>query len=312
MMTFMLNEMDEVKQIFGNKLQENVRMANYTTIRVGGPVAGLLPVNTDAELENAAIALWEHHIPFKVIGSGSNFLVSDKGYDGIILLNRAHNLKIQSTVEPYTVYAESGAIFGTVARQSAMRGLSGLEWANSVPGTVGGAVYGNAGALGSDVCSDLIMATILHPLSGKENWPVERLGYQYRSSILKREKMDAIILSALFKVKKSTREEAQTKIVNYSEKRRKTQPEGPSFGSTFRNPEGDYAGRLIEAAGLKGHIQGHAQISKVHANFIINQGEAKAADIYQLICLARNEVKLRFNVDLVLEIELLGEFDNGK
>ena len=308
----MLIEMDKLRHIFGARLQENVRMANYTTIRVGGHAAGLLPVNTESELTEAATTLWEHHIPFKVIGSGSNFLISDKGYDGIILLNRAHNLKIQSTVEPFTVYAESGAIFGTVARQSAMRGLSGLEWANSVPGTVGGAVYGNAGAHGSDVCRDLIMATILHPISGKENWPVERLGYQYRSSILKREKMDAIILSAQFRVNKSTREEAQAKIINYSEKRRKTQPEGASFGSTFRNPEGDHAGRLIEAAGLKGHTQGHAQISNVHANFIINQGEAKADDIYQLICLARNEVKQRFNVDLELEIELLGEFDYGK
>jgi UDP-N-acetylmuramate dehydrogenase len=308
----MLIEMDEVRKLFGDRLQENVRMANYTTIRVGGPAAGLLPVHTATELEKAAITLWEHQIPFKVIGSGSNFLVSDKGYDGIILLNRAHNLKIQSTFEPCTVFAESGAIFGTVARQSAMRGLSGLEWANSVPGTVGGAVYGNAGAHGSDVCSDLIMATILHPQLGKESWPVERLEYQYRSSILKREKMDAIILSALFKVNQSTREEAQVKIVKYSEKRRKTQPEGASFGSTFRNPEGDHAGQLIEAAGLKGHTQGHAQISNVHANFIINHGEAKASDIYQLICLARNEVKTRFNVDLVLEIELLGEFENGK
>lgn len=311
-MTSLLIEMDELRQIFGNKLQENVRMANYTTIRVGGPAAGLLPVYSEAELAEAATMLWENHIPFKVIGSGSNFLVSDKGYDGIILLNRAHNLKIQSTVKPFTVFAESGAIFGTVARQSAMRGLSGLEWANSVPGTVGGAVYGNAGAHGSDVCSDLIMATILHPLFGIENWPVERLEYQYRSSILKREKVDAIVLSAVFKVKQSTREEAQAKIVNYSEKRRKTQPEGASFGSTFRNPEGDHAGRLIEAAGLKGHTQGNAQISMVHANFIINHGDAKASDIYQLICLARNEVKTRFNVDLVLEIELLGEFDNGK
>lgn len=308
----MLIEMDELRHIFGDKLQENVRMANYTTIRVGGPVAGLLPVNSETELIEAASILWGHHIPFKVVGSGSNFLVSDKGYAGIILLNRAHNLKIQSTLEPYTVYAESGAIFGTVARQSAMRGLSGLEWANSVPGTVGGAVYGNAGAHGSDVCSDLIMATILHPLTGKEIWPVERLEYQYRSSILKREKMDVIILSAIFKVNKSTREEAQEKILKYSEKRRKTQPEGASFGSTFRNPKGDHAGRLIEAAGLKGRIHGNAQISNVHANFIINHGEAKAADIHHLICLAKNEVKQKFNVDLVLEIELLGEFENGK
>lgn len=309
----MINEnLFEVKKMFGDKLQENVRMANYTTIRVGGPALGFLPANTLDELTQAANVLWQNQVPFKVIGSGSNFLVSDKGYNGIILLNRAHNIRIQSNESPFTVDAESGAIFGTLARQSAIRGLSGMEWANSIPGTVGGAIYGNAGAHGSDISCNLIMATILHPINGKENWPLEKLQYQYRSSVLKREKLDAVILSGLFGVEQSSRQEAQARILSYSEKRKKTQPEGASFGSTFRNPVGDHAGRLIEAVGLKGHQIGHAMISQVHANFIINSGGARAADIYSLICLAKNEVKNRFGVELVLEIELLGDFEDEK
>ncbi len=302
----------EIKKAFGEKLQENISMSNYTTIRAGGQALGLLPVNNAAELENAVSTLWSYDFPFKIIGSGANILVSDQGYPGVIIFNRAHEVKIQSNTEPYTVYAESGAIFGTVARKTAMRGLSGLEWANSVPGTVGGAVYGNAGAFCSDVSTDLILATILHPLRGKETWQNERFEYRYRSSILKREKSDTIILSAVFGLQKSSREEAQALIGQNAEKRKKTQPEGASFGSTFRNPEGQYAGKLIEAVGLKGHRQGNAMISQLHGNFIINTGGSTATDIYKLICLAQNKVKQEFNVDLVLEIELLGEFDNGE
>ncbi|MCJ7694440.1 MAG: UDP-N-acetylmuramate dehydrogenase [Anaerolineaceae bacterium] len=302
--------MNKLQEIFRGKLQENVCMANYTTIRAGGLVDGLLPINTIPDLTTSVQKLWELDVPFRVIGSGSNFLVSDSGFRGIVLLNHAHNLKIQSKEEPFSVFAESGVILGTVARQSALRGLTGMEWATSVPGTVGGAVYGNAGAHCSDINESLIMATILHPNYGIEDWSPERLGYQYRSSILKREKINAVILSALFKVQMSTRDEAWERIVTFSRKRQKTQPQGASFGSTFRNPEGDHAGRLIEAAGLKGYQRGNAMISNVHANFILNEGNATAADIYYLISLAKKEVKKQFNVDLVLEIELLGDFDD--
>ena len=308
----MSRSLNEVRKVFGEKLQENVRLSNYTTIRAGGPALGLISVHSEIELQKAAQTLWSLEMPFKVIGSGSNFLVSDKGYEGIIVFNRAHLIKVQANQEPATVFAESGAIFGSVARQTALRGFSGLEWANSVPGTVGGAIYGNAGAFCADISTNLILATILHPLRGKETWPKERFEYQYRSSILKREKTGEIILSAVFGLHKSTREEAQAIIVSNAEKRQKTQPEGASFGSTFRNPEGQFAGKLIEAAGLKGKTQGQAQISQVHANFIINYGGATATDIYKLICQARNTVKKQFGVDLVLEIELLGEFENGK
>lgn len=304
----MKTKLDKLREIFGSKLQENVRMAHYTTARVGGVVDGLLPVYTVDELAKAAQALWELELSFRILGSGANILVSDEGFHGVMVLNRAHNLKIRSNAVPPSVLAESGAIFGTVARQTALRGLSGLEWATSVPGTVGGAVYGNAGAHGSDIAHDLEMATILHPNKGIEALSADEMGYQYRSSVFKREGIPAVIPSAVFKLQPSTREEAWQKITAFSEKRLASQPPGASTGSTFKNPEGDYAGRLIEAAGLKGSQAGQAQISPVHANFIVNEGGATAQDYYKLIRLAQARVKEKFGVQLELEIELLGEF----
>ena len=301
--------MDKLRDIFGSALQENVSMSNYTTARVGGQVDGLLVVHSAAELENAVLNLWDLDVPFYVIGSGANVLVSDQGLDGIVILNRAHTIKIDTTHTPPTVWAESGAIFGSVARQAALRGLSGLEWANSVPGTVGGAVYGNAGAFGSDVNTSLIMAGILQR-SGKTIWTCEEMAYGYRTSRLKRSKEPAIILDAKMKLSQSTVEAVQAQMEAFSAKRRSTHPPGASMGSMFKNPPGDHAGRLIEAAGLKGTVIGGAEVSPVHANFFINRENAKAADYYHLIRLVQSKVMETSNVQLELEVELLGDWQN--
>ena len=307
----MMNEakLEKLREVFGEALQENVTMANYTTARVGGPVPALIAIHTLEDLAQAAQTLWTLEIPFSLLGSGSNILVSDHGLDRVILHNRAHNLRIDSKSETPSVEAESGAILGTVARQTALRGLSGMEWAAPVPGTVGGAVYGNAGAHGGDMASSLKLAKILHPERGVEEWPVEKLAYQYRSSILKREKMPVVILSAIFKATPANREEAKAKISEFQAHRKGTQPPGASMGSMFKNPPDDYAGRLIEAAGLKGKRIGRALISPIHANFIVNLEGAKAQDIYQLMNLAQAAVKAKFGVELEPEIELLGEFE---
>ncbi len=300
----------KLQALFGEKLQENVRMANYTTARVGGPVLGLLPVNTKQELSHAANTLWSLDVPFKVIGSGSNILVSDKGYEGLIILNRCHNIKIYSQLEPPTIEAESGANLSNIARQSALRGLSGMEWAGSIPGSVGGAVYGNAGAYGSDISDSLISIDTATKEKGEVTLTNEELDFSYRSSMLKRNHPDLVILSATFRAIKSSRDEAWNTLMKYSEKRQATQPTGASTGSTFKNPKGDYAGRLIEASGLKGHTEGHAQFSSLHANFIVNDGHSTASEYMKLIRLAQNRVKEQFDVDLELEIELIGEFEN--
>ena len=300
---------DKLRTAFGANLHEHVSMANYTTARVGGHVPALISVHTLEDLVKAAQTLWEVSTSFIIMGSGSNILVSDQGLDEIVIHNRAHNLEIDTKSETPTVYAESGAILGTVARQSALRGLSGMEWAAPVPGTVGGAVYGNAGAHGSDMNNSLIMAKILHKNKGIEDWPVDKLDYQYRSSILKREKMPVVILSAIFNMTRSSREEAWEKIKAFQEYRKETQPPGASIGSMFKNPVDDYAGRLIDAAGLKGRRIGRAMISPIHANFVINLEGASAQDIWELMKLARETVNKKFGILLEPEIEVLGKFD---
>jgi UDP-N-acetylmuramate dehydrogenase len=301
--------LQELRKRFGPRLQENVRLADYTTARVGGPVPGLLSIHTIEELVETAQDLWELSAPFIVLGSGSNILVSDQGVDRLVLHNRAHNLKIDTKSETPSIYAESGANLGTLARQSALRGLSGMEWGTPVPGTVGGAVYGNAGAHGSDMANSLKMAKILHKTKGIQDWPVEKLDYRYRSSILKREKLPVVILSATFNAVKTSREEAWEKIKEFQAQRKSTQPPGASMGSMFKNPPGDYAGRLIEAVGLKGRRVGRAMISPIHANFILNLDGARASDIRELMKIAQETVEQTFGIKLEPEIELIGDFD---
>lgn len=298
----------KLREVFGETLQENTILANYTTAHVGGPAAGLLPVHTAGELEKAVQTLWDLDIPFCLLGSGSNILVSDKGFDGVIVINRTRNVKIDAHHEPPTVWAESGANLGTVARQAALRGFSGLEWAATVPGTVGGAVYGNAGAHGGDIAGNLRMAEILHRKDGRQTWETAQLEYSYRSSILKQHPGDAIILAARLQLAHSSTAEVQARMDEYSARRRRSQPPGASMGSMFKNPPGDYSGRLIDAAGLKGKRIGGAEISQIHANFFVNLGGATAADLGSLIALARRTVLEQSGIRLELEVELLGSW----
>lgn len=298
----------KLREVFGETLQENAILANYTTAHVGGPAAGLLPVHTAGELEKAVRTLWDLDIPFCLLGSGSNILVSDKGFDGVIVINRTRNVKIDAHHEPPTVWAESGANLGTVARQAALRGFSGLEWAATVPGTVGGAVYGNAGAHGGDIADNLRMAEILHRKDGRQTWETAQLEYSYRSSILKQHPGDAIILAARLQLAHSSTAEVQARMDEYSARRRRSQPPGASMGSMFKNPPGDYSGRLIDAAGLKGKRIGGAEISQIHANFFVNLGGATAADLGSLIALARRTVLEQSGIRLELEVELLGSW----
>lgn len=300
----------KLQALFGDKLQENVRMANYTTTRVGGPASGFISVYTADEMRRTVKILWELDAPFRILGSGSNLLVSDSGYKGVMVHNRCHNVRIDTKGEQPVIFAEGGANLGAVSRQASLRGVSGFEWANSIPGTVGGAVYGNAGAHGADISTCMIVAQVITKNEGELTLDSEGMGFRYRSSKFKRNGEAVVILSTSFSGTKVEPEVTQRLLEELTEKRRKTQPVGPSFGSTFKNPKDDYAGRLLEAAGLKGFASGHASISTVHANFILNDGEATAQDYYRLIRLAQKTVKEQFDVSLKLEIELLGEFED--
>jgi UDP-N-acetylmuramate dehydrogenase len=309
-----------LSQTFGDRLKLNVPMARYTSARVGGTADAFLVVASVDELVDASRILWNMEMPFVILGGGSNILVSDAGVRAVVVLNRARKVRFDGHSEIPTVWAESGANFGALARQTAQRGFSGLEWAAGIPGTVGGAVIGNAGAHGADMASVLRVAEILHRSGKIESWTADQLGFTYRSSAIKGQpdiekaaaggtrSVSSVVLSAEINLERNSQDEILRRIETFVAHRRRTQPPGASMGSMFKNPPGDYAGRLIEAAGLKGARIGDAQISPLHGNFFVNLGHASAADIKKLIDRTQEQVFEKFGVNLTLEIELLGEW----
>lgn len=301
-----LSTVDVLRRRFGDAVQENIHLAPYTSARIGGPADVLLTVKSADELADAMQLVWEHEMPYYLLGGGSNVLISDKGVRGVVVLNKAKEVQFETGDSP-TVWCEAGVVIANLAKRCASKGLAGLEWAAAVPGTIGGAAYGNAGAFGGDIAGNLIWAELLTK-NGRGKFSVEQMGYGYRTSVLKRGEINAIALSVLLRLKNSTKEEVSVKIEQFSERRKATQPPGASMGSMFKNPEGDHAGRLIEAAGLKGARIGNAEISRLHGNFFVNHGETHASDVRALIDLTRNTVKQRLGVELELEIELAGEW----
>jgi UDP-N-acetylmuramate dehydrogenase len=307
LMTKNISAVDVLRQKFGALVQENVSLAPYTSARIGGAADVLLTVKSADELADAMHLIWEHDLPYYILGGGSNVLVSDRGFRGVVILNRAKEVRFETGDSP-TVWCEAGVVIANLAKRCASKGLAGFEWSATVPGTVGGAVYGNAGAFGGDMNGNLVWAELL-TRNGRERFTAEQMGYGYRTSVLKRGEVNAIILSSLLRLKNSTEHDVSVKISEFSERRKATQPPGASMGSMFKNPEGDHAGRLIEAAGLKGTRIGSAEISTVHGNFFINRGETKAEDIRALIVLVQTTVREKFGVNLELEIELVGEWN---
>jgi UDP-N-acetylmuramate dehydrogenase len=290
---------------FGDQVRANVPLAPLTSARIGGPAEILVSATSSEDLAELVSLLWYEGQRWTMLGGGSNVLVGDKGVRGVTILNRAKAVRFQEGPPP-SVWAESGVVFSNLANRCAPRGLSGLEWAATVPGTVGGAVYGNAGAFGSDTASCLNWAEVVTP-SGRERWSLGSLGYGYRTSVLKRHEVQAAVLAAELKLEAATEETVRGRMAEFSERRKSTQPPGASMGSIFKNPSGDKAGRLIEAAGLKGKRLGSVEVSNVHANFFVNRGQATAADVKALIDLVQGTVRAKFGVELELEIELIGE-----
>lgn len=295
-----------LREAFGERLQENVSLAPYTSARIGGPADGLVTISSADELADTVSRLWQMNVPYVILGGGSNVLISDKGVRGVVVLNKAKDVRFEKGDRP-KVRAEAGVVFANLARRAASHGLSGLEWAAAVPGTVGGAVYGNAGAFGGDMAGSLIQTGLLTDV-GRETWPVEKMEYGYRSSVLKRRSLKYVVLWADLWLEHSSKEAVSDKITQFSTRRKETQPPGASMGSMFKNPPGEYAGSLIEAAGLKGTRIGNAEISPVHANFFINHGQTKAEDVRALAVLARERVVEKFGIELELEIEFVGEW----
>lgn len=290
-------------KVRGLTVQRDVPLRDYTSFRIGGPADLLVVARTVDELASAVTLAHESGVPWWVLGGGSNVLISDAGVRGLTIVNRCRAIRID---KGGTVWAESGALLARLARETIQAGLAGLEWAVSVPGTVGGAVVGNAGAHGGCVADCLSSVELLHPSGWRGVWPAAELELGYRSSRLKTGRLAGVVLSAEFRLIPAPVETLRRRASGYLAYRRRTQPIVASAGSIFRNPPGDYAGRLIEAAGLKGTREGGAQFSTVHANFIVNLGGATARDVLCLIERAQRAVKERFGVTLEPEILFIG------
>lgn len=300
-----------MKDAFGAELREDVPLGPYTSSRIGGEADILITADSARRLAEIAEWLWENELVFRVLGGGSNVLVSDQGVREVVILNKARTADFIDDEGIFQVRAESGAGLGTIARRASERGWGGLEWAATIPGTIGGAVVGNAGAHGGSMAGNLVMAEILQQGKSMESWAVERFDYAYRESSLKKNPGAAVVLSATLEMEPSTVEESRVKIQAFVAQREKTQPHGASMGSMFKNPSGDFAGRLLDEAGLKGLRRGNAAISDKHANFFINEGDASARDVWGLIQVARSEVAAKFGVELELEIELFGDWEES-
>jgi UDP-N-acetylmuramate dehydrogenase len=300
------------RDIFGDDFQPNVSLARYTSARVGGPAEMFITAHNASELQKAVELAYTLNIPYIVLGGGSNILVADGGITGLVIFNKARNVRFRNTGFSVVCAVESGMNLSSLARQCIAKGLAGLEWAVSVPGTVGGAVVGNSGAHGGDMAGTLLAATVWEPGQGVRIYSNEEFNYAYRSSALKQEQAKdeprRVVLSAELSLKPETVEVLMARADGFVAHRKQSQPGGASMGSMFKNPEHYYAGYLIEAAGLKGYRSGGAKISEKHANFFVNDQEATAEDIRSLIAEAWNTVREQFGVELELEVELVGEW----
>ncbi|MCB0113113.1 MAG: UDP-N-acetylmuramate dehydrogenase [Caldilineaceae bacterium] len=309
----------------GVTIERNRPLAGLTSIKVGGPAEYFATVQTVDQLLKLVRWARGQELPYWILGGGSNVLISDAGVRGLVIQNRCRLVRVDSPpccdypqdLRPY-VFAESGAAMAGLARTSINAGLTGLEWAVSVPGTVGGAVINNAGAHGGEVKDNLWDALILDDNDEVREFKPDQLAYAYRTSALKRGRVlrggfGPVVLSANFRLPEGDPEEIRTRADNFLAHRRRTQPVEPSLGSTFKNPAGDYAGRLIETAGLQGHRIGGIEISRAHANFFVNPGgvgSACAADVVAMIEHVQERIQQLFHVTLEPEIQWVGEWDN--
>ena len=280
--------------------KENVSFKTLTTYRSGGNARLVVFPNDVDSLIEIIKYLKDENISFKVLGNGSNILASDKDYNGVIIkLNNLNNLKIDNN----KLEVEAGYNLTLLANNLSREGYSGFEFACGIPATIGGAVYMNAGAYLSDISEILEKVDILDENLEKKTLYNKDLNFSYRHSIFMEKNW--IILKAYFNLEKGNKEEIIDLIDDRRRRRYESQPlDYPSAGSVFRNPEGNFAGKLIEDSNLKGKTRGGAEISSKHANFIINKGTASSDDIKYLMDLAKAEVMNNYNIDLKVEQEL--------
>ena len=292
-------------------LAEQVPLGRYTSLRVGGPARQFLASDDPTAIARVLGAAQQHDVRAMVLGGGSNLLVADEGFDGVVVKYTGVGYKLEVEADgTLLVRAAAGVNISNLARRLAREGLGGLEWAASVPGTVGGAVVNNAGAFGGCIADHLTDAEIVSPNGAVRTLDAADLVYAYRASALKQQAPGLVLVrSARLRVHRDKPELATARILQFQSQRTASQPRQLSAGSIFANPPGDFAGRLVEAAGLKGERRGGAEISAQHANFIVNTGSATAHDVLSLIKLAPNAVWEQFGIWLTPEVQLVGAWD---
>ncbi len=289
----------------GENIHLKEPMASHTTFKVGGPADCLIEIENSAQLEKLQKYLGLVECPFVVIGNGSNLLVSDKGYKGVVLqIGKKMN---QITVAGNVVKAQAGALMSQVAAVALQHGLTGLEFASGIPGTVGGGVVMNAGAYGGELAHVVVEVSVMDRNGEILILDNDTMEFGYRKSTIRSKPF--VVTEVTFKLEPGDKEAIKSKMDELAVARREKQPlEYPSAGSTFKRPEGHFAGALIMDAGLRGFRIGGAMVSEKHCGFVINAGDATAEDIVAVIHEIQRQVKERFHVELETEVVFLGEF----
>ncbi len=294
----------KLRELNIGSVKENEPLANHTTMKIGGPADILIEPSSIDNLTKAIDAIKAAGMKWTVIGRGSNLLVTDKGIEGAVIKLGSGLDDLE--IDGMRVTAGGGLSLVNFAITISRKGLSGLEFAGGIPGSIGGAVYMNAGAHGSDISKILEKAYVLFE-DGTLDWLTnEEMKFSYRTSVLQKER-PGIVVGAVFRLKEGNKEEIVAELQKNKDYRKETQPYNfPSCGSVFRNPLPDHAGNLIEKSGLKGHRIGDAQISELHANFIVNRGNARAEDVLGLIQHVKDTVLEMHGVKMETEVEIIG------
>ena len=300
--------LEKLSMIAGLKVKSNEPLARYTSMKIGGPADYFIEAQDDAALRQVLPLLRRHGAALCLLGNGSNVLISDRGMRGAVIRLAGNFKRVEWREDETGVWAEVGAACSVtqLVREAARRGYAGLEFAEGIPGTMGGALVMNAGAYGSEFEKIVDQVEGVTREGGVARFARTQMNFTYRDANLP---PGVVVTRVRLGLSKQEASQVSSKLRELVTRRKSSQPSGyPNSGSMFRNPPGDFAGRLIEAAGLKGKRIGQAQISERHANFIVNLGAAKAEDVRQLMDLASAEVKQHFGVELTAEVKYLGDW----
>jgi UDP-N-acetylmuramate dehydrogenase len=287
-------------------VSEDEPLASHTSFGIGGPAEFFVEMGKPKAIEEVLEGAKERGIPYMVLGAGTNLLIADAGIEGLVV--RVVNREVH--IEGRQIRAGAGLKMMRLARIAADANLVGFEFAIGVPGTVGGAVYQNAGCWGKEMREVLVEVEGYMPGKGKKTWNPVDLHFRYRTSALRDGALKGgLVVEAKIQLERGDGEAARALMAKLTKERNETQPiKTKNCGSVFQNPPGDSAGRLVQAAGLKGAREGLAVVSTLHGNFIVNEGGATAADVKRLIERIQTEVRRRFNIELETEVEMVGKF----